>query len=133
MASGGGYDICVAAVIDVQQIALRLGIGCEEVAQAFRRRPAEAVNGLVVVPDCHNVVLRRRQEFGQLALDTAAVLVFVDQDVFEAFLPDFQDGGLFVKEFAAPQQHIVKVQPAAAFQQLLVSAVQGGKFSLRAA
>ena len=114
-ASGGLYDIRAAAVIDIQNILLCVGIGLQKIPHSLRRGSPKPIDGLVIVPHYHQVILRPGQKLRQLALDAAAVLILVDQDIAAALLPDLQDIRPLVKKLQAAGKHIVKIQLLSAF------------------
>ena len=73
-------------------------------------RPPEAINALIVIPHGQEVLLPSGQHLQQLQLQRGSILIFIDHDIAELFLPMLQKSGLPPEKIPALFQYILKIQ-----------------------
>ena len=70
---------------------------------------APAIDRLVIIAHNADIVMRLRQEPQPQILRGIGVLIFVDEDIAEAFLPLMQDIGMGLKQSHAMHQEIAEI------------------------
>ena len=116
-------DLRRAPVIDIQRHRLRFRIILREAQHDFRTRAAEPVDGLIVVPDNEEVVLRRRQHPDHLILKRTDILKFIHEDILKPALPLRKFLRSFAEQLITFHNDIVKINPSVLILPLLVLSV----------
>ena len=91
---------------------------------------APGVDGLVVVTDHEQVVLRRRQQPHQAQLGGIHILELVDANVAEACLPAQAEPGIGTQEIGRAHHEVVEIDRASGTQQIGIG-VQGRPIGVR--
>ena len=114
----------MAAVVLLQLDHRALGEVALELEHVAGRGAAKGVDGLVVVADCEDGVVRACQQLEPAILQPVGVLEFVHQDVGEALLVVLLQHLVARQQLEAAQQQLGEIDHALAVAQALVLRVQ---------
>ena len=120
---GRVQDILGGPVILLQPDYQGIGIVFLEIQDVADIRPAEPVDGLVVIADHAQIPVFLCQKPDQLELGRIGILVLIHHDIDKAVLVVLQDLGKAVEELCRLHQQIIKIQGIVLFEGPLVFVV----------
>ena len=120
---GGIQYVGGGTVVLFQPVQDRRGKVLLKTLHVLHPGAAEAVDGLVVVSDCEQVVVPARQQPQPGILQRVGILELVHQDMAKALPVMSQEIVPVTKQFVGSQQEFGKVNQAGAITGLLVAAV----------
>ena len=88
-------DLRRAAVVRFNLVSLGRWITLLEFEDVREVRPAPGVDALRVVAHDHDVVVARREQVNQVALEFVRVLILIDHEIFESLPVSFEDIRVF--------------------------------------
>ena len=68
-----------------------------------------AINGLIVITHCSDLLVLLRQQFEPAVLDGVTILEFINQDVLEALLVGLPQRFILLQKFQHPKQQFSKI------------------------
>ena len=126
------HDVLVAAVVGIQKDRRTARILLRELQHDLRLGTTKPVDGLVIVPDNKEVVLRAGKHTDDVKLQLVDVLKLIDQYVLVLVLPRLQNIRPLVKQFVGIQKHIIKIEPPVLFHIPVVLLVDLPEYRLTA-
>ena len=80
----------------------------------------ETINGLVIIADNTDIVLRRNQKRQQFVLRRIRVLIFIDHDILDFFLQFCLNIRMFLQKLNRITDKVIKVHCICVFQVFLI-------------
>ncbi len=117
------HNTCAGTVIHIQKDFICLRIILLEPHHDTRAGSPETIDGLVVIPNRKNVVRWSRQHPYGIILRPVDVLKFVNQNVPKPLPPFFQYISPLLKQAAAQNEHVLKINLSEFFLFRLVSQI----------
>ena len=105
------HDVLVAAVVGIQKDRRTARILLWELKHDLRFGTAKPVDGLVIIPDNKEVILRACEHTDDVKLQLVDVLKLIDQYVLVLVLPRLQNIRPLVKQLVGIQKHIIEIEP----------------------
>jgi len=121
---GEGEDLGDGAVVCLDDVFGRTGVFVGKVEDVAEVGSAPRVDGLGIVADDHEIVLRGGEEVDELGLEGVGVLILVDEDPLELALVVLADPGILLQEPQRLDEEIIEVHRVGGLFFLLVSFVQ---------
>ena len=84
----------------------------------------ETINGLVIIADNTDIVLRRNQKRQQFMLRRVRVLIFIDHDILDFFLQFCLNVRMFLQKPNRIADKVIKIHCIGVFQAFLIFLVK---------
>ena len=119
------------AVILLQLDHLRAGKVLLKTQDIFHLRAAPRVDRLVIIPDHTDILARLGEQPEPKILDAVGILIFVDEDIFEALLILLQHIAVRFQDCQNVQKQITEIAGIESLETILISCIKVAALTIR--